>query len=264
MIKKIVYIGIDLFYPALSELAGLCEIGQIVTCKTDNVTEFNREICHYAEEHHIPLKIGKITAADLDDWSSRGFDLIICGGYYHRIPIREKEKIPIVNIHPSLLPKGRGAWPMPVAILQGDTVSGITIHKMSEEFDEGDILLQKEVPIYADDNLETLTMRMRKQLPELMRQLIQDFEQLWKSARVQGEGEYLKMPEEKDWTVTSAMDCREADKILRAFWGYECIYRNGNDKFELIYGRIRREEAPGSITFPIKDGEIIADRVRKI
>lgn len=264
MIKKIVYIGIDLFYPALSELAKLCEIGQIVTCKTDNVTEFNCEICQYAADHHIPLKIGKITAADLDDWSSRGFELVICGGYYHRIPVREKEKLPIVNIHPSLLPKGRGAWPMPVAILNGDTKSGITIHKMSEEFDEGDILLQREIPIYEDDNLETLTLRIRKQLPELMRQLIQDFEQLWKSARVQGEGEYLKMPEEKDWTVTAEMDCREADQILRAFWGYECIYTNGDDKFELIHGRIRRKEAPGSITFPVKDGELIADKVRKL
>lgn len=264
MKKKIVYIGIDIFYPALLELAKLCEIGQIVTCKTDNVTEFNCEICHYAADHQIPLKIGRITAADLDDWSGRGFDLVICGGYYHRIPVREKERIPIVNIHPSLLPKGRGAWPMPVAILEGDTKSGITIHKVSEGFDEGDILLQKEIPVYADDNLETLTMRMHQQLPELMHRLIQDFEQLWKSARPQGEGEYLKMPEEKDWTVTAEMDCREADKILRAFWGYECIYRNGNDKFELIYGRIHGKGAPGAFTFPIKDGEIVADKVRKL
>lgn len=264
MKKKIVYIGIDLFYPALPELAKLCEIGQIVTCKTDNVTEFNCKICHYATEYCIPLKIGKITEADLDDWGSRGFELVVCGGYYHRIPVRTKEKLPIVNIHPSLLPKGRGAWPMPVAILEGDTITGITIHKMSEGFDEGDILLQKEIPIYADDNLETLTIRMHRQLPELMQQLIQDFEGLWKAARVQGEGEYLKMPEEKDWTVTAGMDCRQADKILRAFWGYECIYRNGNDKFELIYGQIRRKGASGFFTFPVKDGEIIADRVRKL
>ena len=264
MKKKIVYIGIDLLYPALPELAGLCEIGQIVTCETDNVTEFNCKVCHYAAEHQIPLKIGKVDAVDLDDWINRGFELVVCGGYYYRIPVRENEKIPIVNIHPSLLPEGRGAWPMPVAILQGDTKSGITIHKMSERFDEGDILLQKEIPIYADDNLETLTLRMHQQLPELMRQLIQDFEQLWKAARVQGGGEYLKIPEEKDWTVTAEMDCVEADKILRAFWGYECIYRNGNDKFELIRGRICRKEAPGSITFPVKDGEITADKVRKL
>ena len=264
MKKKIVYIGIDLFYPALLELSKLCEIGQIVTCKTDNVTEFNCRICHFAKEHHIPLKFGRITVADLDDWSNGGFDLVICAGYYHRIPVRSKERLPIVNIHPSLLPKGRGAWPMPIAILEGHTKSGVTIHKMSERFDEGDILLQKEIPLYSDDNLETLTMRIWQVLPELMGQLIGDFEQLWTLARVQGEGEYLRMPEEKDWTVTSEMDCREADKILRAFWGYECIYRNGCDKFELIYGQIRRRGASGIFTFPIKDGEIIADKVRKL
>lgn len=262
--KKIVYVGIDLFYPALLELSKSCEIGQIVTCRTDNVTEFNCRICQFAKDHHIPLKVGKITAEDLDSWSNKGFDLAVCGGYYHRIPVREDEPLPIVNIHPSLLPKGRGAWPMPVAILEGYTKTGITIHKMSEGFDEGDILLQKEVPVYEEDNLETLTARIRQTLPELMQRLIQDFEQLWKSAKPQGEGEYLKMPEEKDWTVTEDMDLIEADRILRAFWGYECIYKNGCEKYELIYGQIRRGEVSGIFAFPIKDGEIIADKVRKL
>ena len=44
MKKRIVYIGIDLFYPALLELSRLCEVGQIVTCSTDNVTEFNVKV----------------------------------------------------------------------------------------------------------------------------------------------------------------------------------------------------------------------------
>ena len=262
--KKLVYIGIDLFYPALLELGRLCEIGQLVTCETDNVTEFNHEICRYAAEHQIPFKIGKITTEDLEHWTREGFDLVVCGGYYYRIPVREQEKIPLVNLHPSLLPNGRGAWPMPVAILKGETKSGITVHKISKHFDEGDILLQKEVPVYADDNLETLTIRIRQQLPELMERLIREFDQLWDSARAQGEGEYQSMPKEQDWTVTAEMDSGEADRILRAFWGYECIYRNGKDRFELIYGQLRREGVSGRFTFPIKDGEIIAEKARKL
>lgn len=264
MRKKIVYIGIDLFYPALLELSRLCEVGQIVTCDTDNVTEFNLRICGFASEHEIPLKIGKITEKELDDWKKAGFDLVICGGYYHRIPVRGREKLPAVNIHPSLLPKGRGAWPMPAAILKGDTKSGITIHKVAKGFDEGDILLQKEVPVYGTDNLETLTLRLQQTLPGLMEHLIRDFDRLWNGARVQGEGEYLKMPEERDYTITDRMGCKEADLILRAFWGYECIYSNGHEKFELIYGQIRREGMTGIFSFPIKDGEIIADKVRKL
>ena len=53
------------------------------------------------------------------------------------------EKLPMVNIHPALPPKGRGAWPMPVTLLEGLRESGITIHKMTDGFDEGDILPQK-------------------------------------------------------------------------------------------------------------------------
>lgn len=264
MKKRIVYIGIDLFYPALLELSRLCEVGQIVTCSTDNVTEFNVKVCSFASEHKIPLKIGKIKEKDLDDWKKAGFDLAVCGGYYHRIPVRSGEEFPMVNIHPSLLPKGRGAWPMPIAILKGETKSGITVHKVAKGFDEGDILLQKEVPVYGTDNLETLTLRLHQTLPELMERLVRDFDRLWNKAKVQGEGEYLKMPEEKDYTITDRMNCKEADLILRAFWGYECIYANGHEKFELICGQIRREGTSGIFTFPLKDGEIIADKVRKL
>jgi methionyl-tRNA formyltransferase len=58
------------------------------------------------------------------------------------------------NLHFSLLPKYRGASPVQSAILEGETISGITIFRLTEGLDEGDIMLQKEVSIkekYADE-----------------------------------------------------------------------------------------------------------------
>ena len=61
-----------------------------------------------------------------------------------------------INIHASLLPKYRGAAPIQWAILNGDPSTGVTIMQMAEGLDDGDILLQREIPIAPDDTGESL------------------------------------------------------------------------------------------------------------
>ncbi|MBI5873595.1 MAG: methionyl-tRNA formyltransferase [Candidatus Omnitrophica bacterium] len=61
-----------------------------------------------------------------------------------------------VNIHASLLPKYRGAAPINRAIMNGDSVTGITFIRMNERMDEGGIIFQKALKIERDDNALTL------------------------------------------------------------------------------------------------------------
>lgn len=61
-----------------------------------------------------------------------------------------------INVHGSLLPQYRGAAPINRAIMNGETVTGVTTFKLKHEIDTGDILLQKEVPILPDDNAGTV------------------------------------------------------------------------------------------------------------
>jgi methionyl-tRNA formyltransferase len=61
-----------------------------------------------------------------------------------------------VNMHPSLLPHLRGAFPAEWAILRGDASTGVTLVKMSAEFDKGDILARQEIAISPSDTRETL------------------------------------------------------------------------------------------------------------
>ena len=61
-----------------------------------------------------------------------------------------------INVHASLLPQYRGAAPINRAIMNGETVTGVTTFKLKHEIDTGDILLQKEVAIAADDTAGTL------------------------------------------------------------------------------------------------------------
>jgi methionyl-tRNA formyltransferase len=65
-----------------------------------------------------------------------------------------------INVHASLLPRHRGAAPIQRSILAGDTTTGITIMQMNERMDEGDILLQREIEIAADDTAGSLGQRL--------------------------------------------------------------------------------------------------------
>ena len=66
----------------------------------------------------------------------------------------------IVNIHPSLLPKYRGLDTHQRAIAAGDSLSGCSVHVVTEELDGGDVLGQAEVPIEPGDTPESLERRV--------------------------------------------------------------------------------------------------------
>jgi methionyl-tRNA formyltransferase len=73
-----------------------------------------------------------------------------------------------LNVHPSLLPRYRGAAPIQWALMNGETETGITIMLMDEGEDTGDIILQERVPIADDDNAITLTDRLANLAPALL------------------------------------------------------------------------------------------------
>jgi len=90
-------------------------------------------------------------------------DAIVVAAYGKILPRALLEAAPLggINVHASLLPRHRGAAPIPAAILAGDTVTGITIMQMNERMDAGDILLQKEMPIAADETSGTLHDKLK-------------------------------------------------------------------------------------------------------
>jgi len=89
-------------------------------------------------------------------------DAIIVIGYGRIIPqwMIDLPRLGNINVHASLLPKYRGAAPIQWAIAEGEAVTGVTTMRIDAGLDTGDILLQKEIPIAADDTAETLAPRL--------------------------------------------------------------------------------------------------------
>lgn len=65
-----------------------------------------------------------------------------------------------INMHPTLLPKGRGQGPSTWPIVNGDTETGQTIHYLDEGIDSGDIIAQRAIPIAPDDTSATLGRKL--------------------------------------------------------------------------------------------------------
>jgi len=81
----------------------------------------------------------------------------------------------IINIHPSLLPKHRGATAAAQALAAGDAVTGCTVHYVDEGVDTGEIIAQREVPVLPGDTAETLQTRIQTAEHELLPAVIASF-----------------------------------------------------------------------------------------
>jgi methionyl-tRNA formyltransferase len=107
-------------------------------------------------------------------------DAIVVVGYGRIIPnwMLELPRFGNINLHASLLPKYRGAAPVQWAIANGETMTGVTTMRIDAGLDTGDVLLQEQAEITADDTAETLGPRLAqkgaKLLVETFRGLLAD------------------------------------------------------------------------------------------
>ncbi len=85
-----------------------------------------------------------------------------------------------LNIHPSLLPRHRGASPVATAILEGDKTAGVTIMLLDEGLDTGPILARRETPIASDETSDRLTARLFDMGADLLTTTLD----LWSAGRV--------------------------------------------------------------------------------
>ncbi|KUO65850.1 MAG: phosphoribosylglycinamide formyltransferase [Gracilibacter sp. BRH_c7a] len=113
---------------------------------------------------------------DILNWLEElGVELLVLAGYM-RVLSQEfirKSDYPIINIHPSLLPAFPGLRAQKQAVDYGVKMSGCTVHFVDEGMDSGPIILQEPVPVYSEDNEQTLAQRIlrveHKIYPEAVR-----------------------------------------------------------------------------------------------
>lgn len=99
---------------------------------------------------------------DVDEILGSEADVIIVAAYGVILPPRviSGPTLGCLNIHPSLLPKYRGPSPVASAILNDDTIVGVSIILLDEGIDTGPILVQETIPVSRNENCQELTQRL--------------------------------------------------------------------------------------------------------
>lgn len=120
-----------------------------------------------------------------------------------------------INIHYSLLPKLRGAAPVERAILQGENVTGVSIMKMDEGLDTGDIYATRQVDIKSDTNTKSLFVSLNSVAGDLLLAVLDNLETT-KPTPQSGEPSYAGKLEPKDFFFDQDTSCVDVDRRVRA------------------------------------------------
>ena len=135
----------------------------------------------YAEKKHISaITPNKLNQPDvLDGIKNLKPDFLVVASYGKLVPdsLLKIPKVIPLNVHPSLIPKYRGASPIQSAILAGDKTTGLTIMEVTDRLDAGDIFGQIETPIDEVENALQLSERLAHLGADLLLKVIAQFKQ---------------------------------------------------------------------------------------
>lgn len=109
--------------------------------------------------------------------------------------------IQIFNMHASLLPQYRGRAPLNWAMLCGEKEVGVSLHKVVQGIDAGDILIQQKVPVFQKDYIGDVLNRVKDIYPAILWQAKEMLEEGRVSFLPQGEGSYYGKREKADGEI---------------------------------------------------------------
>lgn len=182
--------------------------------------------------------------------------VVVAFGQILKKEVLEIPKIYCINVHGSLLPKYRGAAPTNWAIINGEKESGVTIIKMNEKMDEGDILLKKETAIDDEDTNITLSEKLSYLGADALVEAIELIESNKAVLTKQNESAATYAPKlkKKDGRINWEEPAIVIHNKIRGFLPWPGAYTNFDRRVLKI---LKTEVVPGSAE-KAKNGEVAA------
>jgi methionyl-tRNA formyltransferase len=192
----------------------------------------------WALDHKIPVITPEKLAQSIFTINHKPLtaDLFVVASYGKIIPqeILDIPKFGAINIHPSLLPRYRGASPIQSAILNGDETSGISIIKMDAKMDHGPVIYVEEFGLSNLDNFETLSINMFARSAEILPIIIPQFVKKLIPAKPQNDSNatYTKIIKKEGgfFDIDNLPSPEKLDRIIRAYFPWPTAWTRWNNK----------------------------------
>lgn len=197
----------------------------------------------FAEAHGILVRTPKTlrSAEAQAELKALQADISVVAAYGLILPQAVIEAFPLgcINIHGSLLPRWRGAAPIQRAIEAGDNESGITIMKVVEKLDAGDMLLKGSVPITAETTGETLHDAMAGLGAELIVKALDNWQNLHAEPQDERLVTYAAKIDKAESRLDFSMPAEVLELKIRAFNPYPAVYfEYGGERYKILRAKV--------------------------
>jgi len=195
-------------------------------------------------------------------------DLIITAAYGQVLPkeILEIPKHGCLNIHPSLLPKYRGASPIQTAILNGDEKTGITIYLMDKKIDHGPIIFSIKFKIPDNDNYQIISQKLAELSVKLLIKTIPKWINGGVKPKPQNESKatYTKIIKKEDGKINWNKSAQEIERQIKAFYpwpgSFTFIKKNNILRVKILKANVSKK--PKGLFVKCKKDYLIIDNLQ--
>ena len=263
---KVVYFGSDVFLPCFEYFLQAHQVLALYTYHNDEDYFTEYAIVRRARELHIPVHYESVTPEDITRYfTEEGCELFFIAEYDRILTL--PEDLPGfrgINVHSSLLPQGRSYYPIEGAMERELPRTGVTLHKVAQRLDGGDILAQRAVDITPDMDSVDVYLHCAAHARELMEDVLGDLDTYWAAARPQTEKlPYWKRPADELLTLTHGMSQGEVLDVFRRYnamtqveldgrWFYVTAVMTGSGPLD----REVRELSPSLVLYRVRDGHV--------
>lgn len=203
------------------------------------------ELLQLPISYPVSLKSSEV----LDDLKSLDADVIVVAAYGHilRKPVLEMYKYGCLNIHPSLLPRWRGAAPIERTILHGDKKTALCIMQMDQGVDTGDILLKQEVEIDNSETSETLMKTMSALGGQMIVKALDELPSLVPIKQLEEGTTYAEKLSKEESIIDWNKSAETIDRMIKAFNPWPgCSFEYDKENIKIIKAEANHSQEHGA------------------
>lgn len=222
ILVKIIYFGCDAMYKCFENIIKSGhQIIKLYTYYNPYDIIHEKKIVSKAKELSISYTYDRIDIKTANNiFNNKLCDCFFSAEYNRMIPVSDSPNFKGINVHSSYLPEGKGFFPVEMRAFLKQNYTGVTFHKLTKQFDDGNILIRKKFQIPSNSNVLDIYTKCEEEASKICLEIFkseESFEYYWKNAYPQKGQTSIFYPSKLERTINKDMSVDEAVHLFKCF-----------------------------------------------